>query len=213
MISFVKQKEAANPRQPGLLVRDRDLLGQLMLPLVLVCGRHVELGGVAIHEEFVVQRPVHGQADQRGGRGQRRRQARACPGLPRAIGGLHRRSNVVKIRRVVDLKSRFDDQGFVEHQRNPALIVDVARQPQIGPAIEHQEQLAAGRGHVIAAEGMVGMIEVANVAVLDAARERDRSHHLVANERAADVRASAKLREVPGRDIRGHLHVVGRRLG
>ena len=99
----------------------------------------------------------------------------------------------MEIRRVVDLKSRFDDQGFVERQWNPALIVDVARQPQIGSAIEHQEQLATRGGHVIAAEQMVGMVEVAYVAVPDAARERDRSHHLVANQRAADVRVSAKL--------------------
>ena len=119
----------------------------------------------------------------------------------------------MEVRRVVDVKSRLDDQSLVERQRSPALIVDVARQPQIGPSIEHEEELATRGGHVIAAERMARMVEVAHVAVPDAARERDRSHHLVANERAADVRVSAKLGEVPGRELCGNLHVVGRRLG
>ena len=56
MIGFVEEKYAADPRQPGLLVRDRDLLRQLMLPLVLVRRHQVELGDVGIHEEFEVQR-------------------------------------------------------------------------------------------------------------------------------------------------------------
>jgi hypothetical protein len=54
------------------------------------------------------------------------------------------------------------------------------------------------------------MVEVADVAVLDAARERDRSHDSVADQRAADARASAKLLEIPGSEIGGGLQVVGR---
>ena len=64
MIEFVEEKHTADPRQPGLLVRDRDLLRQLMLPLVLVRRQQVELGDVGIHEEFVVQVSIRGQADQ-----------------------------------------------------------------------------------------------------------------------------------------------------
>ena len=56
VIGFVEEKHATDPRQPGLLVRDRDFLRQLMLPLVLVRRQQVELGDVGIHEEFVVQR-------------------------------------------------------------------------------------------------------------------------------------------------------------
>ena len=55
MIGFVEQKDTTDPRQPGLLVRDRDLLGQLMLLLVLMCRQQVEFGDVGIHEEFEVK--------------------------------------------------------------------------------------------------------------------------------------------------------------
>ena len=58
MIGFVELKHTAHPGEPGLLVRDRDLLRQLVLPVVLVGGQHVELGGVRLHDEFVVQRPI-----------------------------------------------------------------------------------------------------------------------------------------------------------
>ena len=43
------------PRQSRLLVRDRDLLGELMLALALVRPYQVEFGAVGIREEFVVQ--------------------------------------------------------------------------------------------------------------------------------------------------------------
>ena len=80
VIGFVEQKQSADPVQPGLLVRDRDLLRQLMLPLVLVRRQQVELGDVGVDEEFVVQFPIRGQADQRRRRRERRRQTRARAG-------------------------------------------------------------------------------------------------------------------------------------
>ena len=111
-------------------------------------------------------------------------------------------SNVVEIGRVVELKSRLHHQHLVEGQRRPILDVDVARQQQIRPAIEDDAQLAPRRGDIVAAKRMVRMLEVADVAVPDAARERDRPHHPVAFERPADPRVGAKLSEVPGGEHR-----------
>ena len=56
MIRFAEEKDATDPCQSGPLVRDRDLLGQLMLTLELVRPYQVEFGAVGIREEFVVQR-------------------------------------------------------------------------------------------------------------------------------------------------------------
>ena len=55
VIGFVEEKHATDPGQPGLLVRDRDLLRQLMLSLGWCVLMQVELGDVGIGEEFVVQ--------------------------------------------------------------------------------------------------------------------------------------------------------------
>ena len=57
------------------------------------------------------------------------------------------------------------------------------------------------------------MLEVADVAVADATRERDRPHHPVAFERPADPRVGAKLAEVPGGELGGRLEVVRGRPG
>ena len=184
-----------------------------MLPLVLVRRQQVELGDVGIHEEFEVQLSKRGQADQGGGWRECRRQARARAVVQRAIPGERRCSNVVKIGRVVELKSRLHGQHLVEGQWSPALVVDVARQQQIRPAIEDHAQLAPRRGDIVAAKRMVRMLEVADVAVADAPRERDRPHHPVAFERPADPRVGAKLAEVPGGEIGGRLEVVRRRPG
>ena len=136
---------------------------------------------------------IRRQADQGGGWRECRRQPRARAGLQRAIPGERRGSNVVEIGRVVDVKSRLHGQHLVEGQWSPILGVDIARQQQIRPAIEDHAQLAPCRGDVIAAKRMVRMLEVADVAVADAARERDRPHHSVAFERPADPRVGAKL--------------------
>ena len=56
MIRFAEEKQATDPCQPGLLMRNRDFLGQLMLPLELVRPYQVELGAVGVRDEFVVQR-------------------------------------------------------------------------------------------------------------------------------------------------------------
>ena len=104
MIGFVEEKDTTDPGQPGLLVRDRDLLRQLMLPLVLVRRQQIEFGDVGVHEEFAVQSSKRRQADQRGGWRERHRQTRARAGLQRAIPGERGRSNVVKIGRVVDVE-------------------------------------------------------------------------------------------------------------
>ena len=112
-----------------------------------------------------------------------------------------------------NVKSRLRRQHFVEGQRRSVLHVDVARQQQIRPAIEDDAQLAPCRGDIVAAKRMIRMFEVADVAVADAARERDRSHHLVTFERATDPRVGAKLAEVPGGEIGGRLEVVRGRLG
>jgi hypothetical protein len=111
----------------------------------------------------------------------------------------------VEIRRVVDLKARFHDKGLVECQWSPVLIIDIARQQEIRPAIEDHAQLAARRRDVMAAEAMIRMVQVADVAIADTSRDRDRSHHPVAHERAAGPRTAAKLLEIPGCEIGGHL--------
>jgi hypothetical protein len=43
VIVLVEEKRARDPGQPGPLVRERDLLRELMLPLVHVRRQHVEL--------------------------------------------------------------------------------------------------------------------------------------------------------------------------
>ena len=92
-------------------------------------------------------------------------------------------------------------------------MIDVARQQQVRPAIEDHAQLAPCRGDIVAAQRMIRMFEVADVAVADAPRERDRPHHPVALERPADPRVGAKLAEVPGGKSGGCLEVVRGRLG
>ena len=92
-------------------------------------------------------------------------------------------------------------------------MVDVARQHEIRPAIDDHAQLAACRCDIVAAQRMIRMFEVADVAVADAPRERHSPHHLVAFERSADPRVGAKLAEAPGGKIGGRLEVVRRRLG
>ena len=119
----------------------------------------------------------------------------------------------MEIGRVVELISRLRDQHLVVGQRNPTLVVDVARQQQVRPAIEHHAQLAPCGGDIIAAKRMVRMLEVADETVPDAARERDRPHHPVAFERPADPRVRAKLSEVSGGETGGRLEVVGGRPG
>ena len=133
--------------------------------------------------------------------------------MQRVIPGEQRRSNVVEIGGVVELISRLRHQHLVVGQRNASLVVDVARQQQVRPAIEHHAQLAACGGVIIAAKRMVRMLEVADETVPDAARERDRPHHSVAFERPAHPRVRAKLSEVSGCEMGGRLEVIGGRAG
>ena len=119
----------------------------------------------------------------------------------------------MEIGRVVELISRLRDQHLVVGQRNSILVVDVARQQQVRPAIEHHAQLAPRGGDIIAAKRMVRMLEVADETVPDAARERDRPHHSVAFERPAHPRVRAKLSEVSGCEMGGRLEVIGGRAG
>ena len=77
VIRFAEEKHATDPGQSGLLVRDRELLGQLMLNLELARPYQIELGAVGFREELVVQRPIRGQADQGGGGRQGHRQTGA----------------------------------------------------------------------------------------------------------------------------------------
>ena len=184
-----------------------------MLPLELVRPNQVEFGAVGIREEFVVQRPIRGQADQRGGGRQGHRQTGARAVVQRVTPGEQRRSHVVEIGGIVELISRLRDQHLVVGQRNSSLVVDVARQQQVRPAIEHHAQLAACGGDVIAAKRMVRMLEVADETVPDASRERDRPHHSVAFERPAQPRVRAKLAEVSGCELGGRLEVIGGRAG
>ena len=184
-----------------------------MLPLVLVRRQQVELGDVGIYEEFEVQLSKRCQADQGGGWRECRRQTRARAVVHRAIPGARGRSNLAKIGRVVDLKPRLHGQHLVKGQWDPALAIDVARQQQIRAAIEDDAQLAAGRGDIVAAKRMVRMLEIADVAVADAARERERSHDSVSLERAADPRVAVKRAEVPRRELGGRLKFVCGRPG
>ena len=119
----------------------------------------------------------------------------------------------MEIRGVVELISRLRHQHLVVRQWNPSLVIHVARQQQIGAAIEDHAQLTARGGHVVAAKWMVRMLEVADEAVADAARERDRSHHSVAFQRSAHARVCATLSEVSGCEMGGRLEVIGGRAG
>ena len=84
-----------------------------------------------------------------------------------------RRSNIVEIWGVVELISRLRDQHFVVGQRNSRLVVDVGRQQQVRAAIEHHAQLTPRGGVIIAAKWMIGMLQVPDITVPDAARECD----------------------------------------
>ena len=114
---------------------------------------------------------------------------------------------------VVELISRLRDQHLVVGQWNSSLVVDVARQQQVRPAIEHHAQLAPCGGVIIAAKRMVRMLEVADETVPDAARERDRPHHSVAFQRPAHSRVRAQLSEASGCEMGGRLEVIGGRAG
>ena len=176
-----------------------------MLQLALVRRDQVEFGHVGIHEELEVQLSIRRQADQGGGWRECCRQPRTRAGLKRAIPTARRGSDLVEIGRVVDVKSRLHRQHLVEGEWSPILGVDITRQQQIRPVIEHHAQLAPCCGDVIAAKRMVRMLEVADVTLADAARERDRARHAVAFERPAGPRGGAKRVEVPGGEIGGRL--------
>ena len=92
-------------------------------------------------------------------------------------------------------------------------MVDVGRQQQVRPAIEHHLQLAAGGGDIIAAERMVRMVEVADETIPDASRERHGAHHPVAFQRSAEPGVDAKLSEVSSCETGGGLEIVGGRPG
>ena len=51
------------------------------------------------------------------------------------------------------------------------------------------------------------MVEVADVAVTDAPRDRDRSHHSVAHERTVDPRTATKLLRGTSRRDGGYLAI------
>ena len=92
-------------------------------------------------------------------------------------------------------------------------MVDVTRQQQVRPPIEHHAQLTARGGDIIAAKRVVQMFEVADETVPDATFERDRPHQSVAFQRPAHPRVRAKLSEVAGGDMGGRLEVIGGRPG
>ena len=71
--------------------------------------------------------------------------------LARPIPGESRSSDVVDIRRVVDVKPRLHREHLVVGQGSPVLSVDVARQKEIGPAIEDDSQLTSRRRDVVTA--------------------------------------------------------------
>ena len=67
--------------------------------------------------------------------------------------------------------------GTTAYQWDSRLVVDIARQQHVRPAIEHHAQLAPRRGDIIAAKRMARMLVVADEAVPDPTHERDRPHH------------------------------------
>jgi hypothetical protein len=75
--------------------------------------------------------------------------------------------------------------------------------------------LVAGASFLVARgnEQMVRMLEVADEAVADAARERDRPHHSVAFQRSAHPRVCATLSEVSSCEMGRRLEVIGGRAG
>ena len=213
VIRFAEEKHATDPGQSGLLVRDRDLLRELTLELELMRPYQVEFAAVGVRDEFVVEVSIRGQADQGGGGRQSHGQTGARAVVQRVIPTEYRRANVVEIGGVVELISRLCEQDLVVGQRNSGLVVDVTRQQQVRPPIEHHAQLTARGGDIIAAKRVVQMFEVADETVPDATFERDRPHHSVAFQRPAHPRVRAKLSEVAGGDTGGRLEVIGGRPG
>src|SRR5215204_1328209 len=98
-----------------------------MLPLVLMCRQQVELGDVGIHKEFEIQLSKRGQADQGGRWRECGGQTRARAVIQRSVPGERRRSNIMEILRVVDVKTRIHGQHFVEGQWSSTLVVDGVR--------------------------------------------------------------------------------------
>jgi hypothetical protein len=92
-------------------------------------------------------------------------------------------------------------------------VVDVARQQQVRPAIEHHAQLATCGRVVIAAKRTVRMLEVADETALDATRDCERPQHSVVCQRPAHPRVRAKLPQVSGGETGGRLEVISGRAG
>ena len=114
----------------------------------------------------------------------------------------------MKIGRVIHLESRLHGQHLGVGQRNRILMGHVPGDEQIAAPVEYDVQLAAHGGHVLAAEGVVRVIQIPDEAVAHASQDGGAAHNPVANDRTAQPCFGAKRPEVPGDESCGRVEGV-----
>ncbi len=117
---------------------------------------------------------------------------------------------------VVEAEAGFRRDRLGVRERDPVESPVVTRQQQLAAGREYHAQLPASGPGVLAAERMVGMIEITNEPFPGAAEERNIAHDLVLDERAADRAFDAeavivadaepharleRVRRLPGHDV------------
>ena len=103
-----------------------------------------------------------------------------------------RRAHVVKIRRVVDLKPRLDRQDLRIEERRRIAVSHVPRDEQLAAPIEHDAQLPARANHVLAAEWMVRVIQIADCTRANTSQDGAAAHEPSRNDGTAHPRVGAK---------------------
>src|SRR6476661_984152 len=142
-----------------------------MLPFVDARYQQIELGHVGVGDVLIVQASKARRTDQYGRRRQLRGHARHCTGVTDVARVDRRQTNVTWIGRVVDGEPRLDTQNLVIRQNASGLIAGVSRQHEVRPGTEDDTKLALYRDEIVATERLVGMIEIAHVAVARSSSE------------------------------------------
>jgi hypothetical protein len=88
----------------------------------------------------------------------------------------------------------------------------IGTEEQVGGGIEDEAQFRPGTTHVVAAQRMLGVTEVAHVAAADAFDDRQAAHDPIAHQRTADARVGAECVEVTADDGRRGFHRARRPL-
>ena len=132
------------------------------------------------------------QARRSNGRREVNRETGRRAGLERASLRGKRRANLMKIRGIVHLKARFDRQDLRIVERSRIAVGQVRRDPQLGARIEHDAQLPARTNHVLAAERMVRVIQIADCTRADTPQDGAAAHEPSRNDGTADARVDTK---------------------